>query len=362
MSPPNTDPFRSVVNDTDPSSEPATTVDESDASVTRELASSSVTAAMPGRHARRAATGTDPGLGSPKPAPDTIVDVVDPTVRRWDDDTWDDDDNEDVATDERIAMEAQLKRLGGRAPQLATYQADSAGRGAAIYDVVTKPVKSRAVSRTDPYGVIVAPDTNPPTPTVAATANELASNRKLSALTERLDSLSGASEEVPAPPYARSKDRATTTSPGASRSKAGERRQLLLLVGAGAVLLLMAIGITFGLLRDGTHPSDLVSHGTPQLTAPPHLSTLERRSLTSAPPRPATTPQPSGVASAVDADAPPPASAPRLEPRRAPPSSTPGRPSAQGSGAAPTARPEPRPVPAPSAPLPAYNKFLPEDR
>ena len=132
MSPPNTDPWgATAAPGTDPGSALATTVDDSDASVTRELA---------------AQPGTDPGLGETTLAPDTILD---------EDGRADDDE-----------LVAQLKRLGGRPPLHAHFQADSAGRYAASYDVVTKPVKSRAAafSRTDPFGVIVAPDTLPPAP------------------------------------------------------------------------------------------------------------------------------------------------------------------------------------------------------
>jgi len=140
MSPPNTDPWgATAAPGTDPGSAPATTVDDPDASVTRELA------APPFGAPPAAQPGTDPGLGDSTLAPDTILD---------EDGRADDDE-----------LVAQLKRLGGRPPLHAHFQADSAGRYAASYDVVTKPVKSRAVvSQTDPFGVIVAPDTLPPAP------------------------------------------------------------------------------------------------------------------------------------------------------------------------------------------------------
>ena len=154
MSPPNTDPWRAAA-DTDPGSAPATTVDESDASMTREFAPP-LAASPPTAQPRQFAPGTDPGLGNPTPATDTVIDATEPGAQPWDEDSSADDDE----------LVAQLKRLGGRPPQHAHFQPDSAGRYAASYDVVTKPVKSRAaaVSRTDPFGVIVAPDTLPPAP------------------------------------------------------------------------------------------------------------------------------------------------------------------------------------------------------
>ena len=118
MCPPNTDPWTPAVgNDTDP-----------DATVADDAA----------------------GLARPARARDTLVDAVEPDTIG----------EERGPADQGLAE--QLRRLGGRAPQLANVQADSAGRGAASYAVVAKPIKSRAVSRTEPFGVIVVPDSSPP--------------------------------------------------------------------------------------------------------------------------------------------------------------------------------------------------------
>lgn len=140
-------------NDTDPGSVPATMVDGADASVTREHASAP---------ARCAGSGTDPGIGKPRAVADTLVDNAGDleAPRTWEEDTssntWDGD-----RTEEGAALEARLRRLGGRAPQFAHFQPDSAGRYAASYDAIAKPVKSRAISRTEPFGVIVAPADSP---------------------------------------------------------------------------------------------------------------------------------------------------------------------------------------------------------
>ena len=114
-----------------------------------------------------AATANDTDPGS---APTTVDETYAPAEHRAEPEDTVVDDGEDAPTlgphaevertalEEEQAVARQLDRLGGRAPQLAVHQAESAGRPAASYAAVAEAAKSRAPSGTDPFGIIVAPD------------------------------------------------------------------------------------------------------------------------------------------------------------------------------------------------------------
>jgi len=381
MRPSDTDPWTPVVTkDTAPSSSaPATILDESDGSVTRELAR------LPAAPSRR--HGTDPGLGNLVGAPDTVIDagestIADTTVidaaesdvqRPTAADTW----VEGGPTDDELV--AQLKNFSGRAQPFPYFQAESAGHFAASYDVVAKPAKSRAVARTDPYGVIVAPDSLPVAhvnPAVTAPMNVAAATGaaipvRAQAPPEQIEQIvsrGSASERARRnAPTARFDDRITTTIPGGPKSKTRERRRRLLFASAVVGGLLgAALIVVFGFLRE---PAQSSSPQATALTAQPRAphSTVPTPSATSttwepaaaastqaAPMRPvmALAPPiansgPSSATSGVRAPPPPfvPVATPRPLPQRAPTSAAgstrdPSIPAAPSPAPTPTTRPD----------------------